>query len=384
MLWDRRTGRLTVVIRVSPVGVDLADRAQADAWVAAFGGVPRRSGLPADGPPRRDHRRHRAVRRHHPARLRRRSARPGRARGGPGGAGRARRRHPGHQRRRGHPGVRHLRPGPGQPPAHRSGLRGGRGDPLAARARDQPRRDCGVAVLGRATYRMADRAAAGGLRPGQPRRRRPGLDHTPAPPAAAARRTRPDRARRASCWSGRTPARCGPARPGTAAGTTRGCRCPGRWPRRPGRPWPPGCWPRCSPRAPFPRRVTWLYEPYPAEAAAAGVEAEVSAGQIRCAWAPHPPGRDPAGTRRPRPGLQSAREEAEGAGVGRFTFYVTTTVTDPDQLLPPRSPTSNSAPGRPSCGCAACAAPRPPGSPPPSVSGSTPSSRPPAADDPRR
>ena len=38
MLWDRRTGRLTVVIRVSPVGLDLADRDQADAWVAGFGG----------------------------------------------------------------------------------------------------------------------------------------------------------------------------------------------------------------------------------------------------------------------------------------------------------------------------------------------------------
>ena len=38
MLWDRRTGRLTVVIRVSPVGLDLADRAQADGWVASFGG----------------------------------------------------------------------------------------------------------------------------------------------------------------------------------------------------------------------------------------------------------------------------------------------------------------------------------------------------------
>ena len=94
-----------------------------------------RPGLPAAGPPRRGHRGHRPVRRHHPARLRRRPARPGRARRGPGGAGRARRRHPGHQRRRGHPGVGHLRPGPGQPPAHRPGLRGGRGDPLAARAR---------------------------------------------------------------------------------------------------------------------------------------------------------------------------------------------------------------------------------------------------------
>ena len=31
--------------------------------------------------------------------------------------------------------------------------------------------------------------------------------------------------------------------------------------------------------------------------------------------------------------MQSAREEAEGAGVGRFTLYVTTTVTD-ESLLP--------------------------------------------------
>lgn len=38
LLWDRRTGWLTVVLRVSPVGLDLADQAQADAWVAAWGG----------------------------------------------------------------------------------------------------------------------------------------------------------------------------------------------------------------------------------------------------------------------------------------------------------------------------------------------------------
>ena len=37
LLWDRRSGRLTVVIRVSPVGVDLADQSDADAWVANWG-----------------------------------------------------------------------------------------------------------------------------------------------------------------------------------------------------------------------------------------------------------------------------------------------------------------------------------------------------------
>ncbi|WP_337819554.1 SCO6880 family protein [Pseudonocardia sp. Ae707_Ps2] len=37
LLWDRRTGWLTAVLRVSPVGLDLADPGQADAWVANWG-----------------------------------------------------------------------------------------------------------------------------------------------------------------------------------------------------------------------------------------------------------------------------------------------------------------------------------------------------------
>lgn len=37
MLWDRRSGLLTVVLRVSPVGLDLADQQQADQWVASWG-----------------------------------------------------------------------------------------------------------------------------------------------------------------------------------------------------------------------------------------------------------------------------------------------------------------------------------------------------------
>lgn len=38
LLWDRLTGRLTAIIRIAPVGLDLADRAQGDIWVASFGG----------------------------------------------------------------------------------------------------------------------------------------------------------------------------------------------------------------------------------------------------------------------------------------------------------------------------------------------------------
>ena len=84
---------------------------------------------------------------------------------------------------------------------------------------------------------------------------------------------------------------------------------------------------------PFPRRVTWLYEPYPADQAAARVEAEVTAGQIRRAWAARTRRDETQRERDDRDrAVQSAREEAEGAGVGRFTAYVTTTVTDPDQL----------------------------------------------------
>ena len=37
LLWDRHTGWLTAVLRVSPVGLDLADPGQADAWVAGVG-----------------------------------------------------------------------------------------------------------------------------------------------------------------------------------------------------------------------------------------------------------------------------------------------------------------------------------------------------------
>jgi len=87
----------------------------------------------------------------------------------------------------------------------------------------------------------------------------------------------------------------------------------------------------------FPRRVTLFYEPYPAEAAAAEVEREISNNSVRSAFARRTR-RDE--TQRERDdqarALQAAREEAEGAGVGKFTFYITTTIaadTADDALL---------------------------------------------------
>lgn len=84
---------------------------------------------------------------------------------------------------------------------------------------------------------------------------------------------------------------------------------------------------------PFPRRTTLLYLPYPADEAAAKVEAEVTSGQIRRAWAERTRRDETQRDREDRDrALQSAREEAQGAGVGRFTVYVTTTVQRDDDL----------------------------------------------------
>lgn len=85
---------------------------------------------------------------------------------------------------------------------------------------------------------------------------------------------------------------------------------------------------------PFARRVTVFYEPFAAGAAATEVEREITHTHIRRSWA-RKTRRDE--TQRDRDDLtraiQTAREEAEGSGLGRFTLYVSTTVTDPD-LLP--------------------------------------------------
>lgn len=84
---------------------------------------------------------------------------------------------------------------------------------------------------------------------------------------------------------------------------------------------------------PYPRRVSLLYQPYPADQAAARVESEINAGQIRQAWSQRTRRDETQRERDDRErAMQAAREEAEGAGVGRLTVYVTTTVTDPEEL----------------------------------------------------
>ena len=109
---------------------------------------------------------------------------------------------------------------------------------------------------------------------------------------------------------------------------------------------------------PFPRRVTLLYEPYPAEAAAAEVEREISNNPVRRSSAAAPAATRPNANATTRPDAPAgAREEAEGAGVGRFCLYVTTTIAaDRRRATCSRRGRRRRATGRawPSCGCAAC------------------------------
>ena len=126
--------------------------------------------------------------------------------------------------------------------------------------------------------RVADRADPGGVRPGRPPRHRP-----PRPHAAT---------RAGSCWlGGRRPGRrrrgLGDYRHDSGVSVSWALR---EAPRQAvaARVLAPLLAP-----GPYPRRVTWLYEPYPADQAAAEVEA---AGQRRAdPLAPGPPA--PAGTR---------------------------------------------------------------------------------------
>ena len=39
LLWDRRTGTLSAVLRCSPIGLDLADPGQVDTWIAGWGAL---------------------------------------------------------------------------------------------------------------------------------------------------------------------------------------------------------------------------------------------------------------------------------------------------------------------------------------------------------
>ena len=84
---------------------------------------------------------------------------------------------------------------------------------------------------------------------------------------------------------------------------------------------------------PYPKRVTLLYRPFPAAEAARTVEREVNAAWFRTAYhraqRRDESARDHADRER---ALQTAREEAAGAGVGLMTMFATVTVLDPDDL----------------------------------------------------
>ncbi|MGD9530920.1 MAG: SCO6880 family protein [Dehalococcoidia bacterium] len=318
LLWDRRTGWLTAVIRVSPVGLDLADREQADAWVAAFGGfladlgfhaMVRHVGITVDTAPL-------------------------------GGSTLG--------------NYIRGRIDPDAPPAAVAVLTDlvaatpttssdveahvsitfdpGRATPrppdlLAAVAEvtrwlpslEAGLASCGVAVLGRATVAWL----TGRLR----------LAYDPA--------SRPDVARALTGADGDVDELL----IWTEAGPVRASEQWDRWLHDSGISvsFAMAEAPRQAVLArvlapllsagPYPRRVTMLYEPFAAAAAADEVEREVSNLAVRRAWAQRTR-RDP--TERERADAarahQAAQEEAEGAGVGRFCLYVSTTVLDADHL----------------------------------------------------
>lgn len=304
LLWNRRTGTLSAVLRCSPIGLDLADLDQTDLWVASWGGLLADLGFqplirhisvtvdsaPSGGTTVRD--------------------------------------------------VIARRLDPGAPPLSRTVL-----DELTAltpataaevdtrvtitfdpnRATPRPAdllaavtevgrwlpgietglAGCGVAVLGRATAGWL----AGRVRVAFDPAARPDVAHAEllgwadAGPVAASESW--DSYRHEGGMSVSWALRDAPRQP-VAAGVLAPLLSPG----------------------PFPRRITWLYHPYAADEAATKVEAEVTSGQIRSAWAARTRRDETQRERDDRArAQQSAREEATGAGVGRFTLYVTTTVT---------------------------------------------------------
>jgi len=78
---------------------------------------------------------------------------------------------------------------------------------------------------------------------------------------------------------------------------------------------------------PYSRRFCMVYKPFLASQAAEQVEREINAGSLRSAWARKTKKDETQRDRDDRAkARQAAREESLGAGVGRFTMYLTTTV----------------------------------------------------------
>ena len=78
---------------------------------------------------------------------------------------------------------------------------------------------------------------------------------------------------------------------------------------------------------PYSRRFSMVYKPFLASQAAEQVEREINAGSLRTAWAKKTKKDETQRDRDDRTkARQAAREESLGAGVGRFTMYLSTTV----------------------------------------------------------
>ena len=313
LLWDRHTGWLTAILRVSPVGLDLADPAQADAWVAGWAALLANLGFlplvrhiavtvdtcPAGGTTLRDY----VTARIDPA-----APAPARA--------------VLDELLAATPTISadvDTRVAVTFDPARATPKPA---DLLAAVAEvvrwlpgiEASLAGCGVALQGRAECRLVDRAAAAGLRPGRPRRRHP--PH------------RPGRPRRASGVAVVERGRAGPraGKLGTLASRLRhlggvgdgrgappGGRRPGADPAAGARPVPaPGHLPLRALPGRAGRRTRRTRDHQHPGAAVLG--------------RPHPPRRNPTRPRHGPRAQQSAREEAEGAGVGRFCLYVSTTL----------------------------------------------------------
>jgi hypothetical protein len=317
LLWDRLTGRLTAILRVAPVGLDLADLAQVDMWVATFGALMAELGYipmvrwmsvtvdtaPSGGTTVRDYVTAR-VDPQAPAGARQVMAElveasPTQSADADAWVAIVC-----------DPALAHPRP---------TSLL----DAVAEVTRILPTIEtrlsgCGVTVMGRAdiawlTRRLRvayDPAAAGASAPGRAEIAQ--MDElawwADAGPVAAQEEW--------SHWRHDS-----------------GMSVTWAWEQAPRQPVPsrilipllaPGRWPR---------RVTMLYTPTPAGKAADVVEREVSASSIRRALAARtrrePTQRDITDAAR---ATQAAQEEAAGAGVVTFTLYASVTVTDPAQL----------------------------------------------------
>ncbi|MBA8965091.1 hypothetical protein JOJ86_007413 [Rhodococcus percolatus] len=84
---------------------------------------------------------------------------------------------------------------------------------------------------------------------------------------------------------------------------------------------------------PFYRRVSMVYRPYPASEAAEVLENEVTGGTLRALWARKTHVDETQRERDDRAKARAdTRDESMGSGVGRFTLYITTTVTNPELL----------------------------------------------------